>query len=323
MRISGPVRMVVGFFIAIALCIALLKWHPHRNLISRPTPSAGLSSTPHLGGSALPELTSSRPKKDDSSLPPESGHSYHAYELLYHPDRDLGNLIELDPFSVPVLNPTIPDFVTYIKLRPRDAVLAGMVGLRYANDISSNVSVFDVRAEDTAGDFTQGTDIITVGQIAVQISGPNQTPNPLRDWNVEPKGTIEGTTAAGLVVRVPIVRFWRYSDEHAPEVNPRKRPEPSGNGSIAVNLVRSNVKPTKVLLALNPDLQHIEWSAVDDDFACNGCWFVSAHIRKDKDSTDPVEYYESPGWNVNIIQHTIKPDADAEKFYTLTAPASP
>jgi hypothetical protein len=92
----------------------------------------------------------------------------------------------LDPFSVPVLNSNAPDFVTYIKLRPKDAVVAGMVGLQCANDVSSDVSVFNVQAEDTAGDFMLGTDIITVGQIAVQLSGPNRTPNPLRIWDVEP-----------------------------------------------------------------------------------------------------------------------------------------
>src|SRR5271156_5453995 len=135
MRISGPIGAMVGFCAAITLCavVLLLMWHSHWN--ANPARSAERNSTPQQDEQAAQESSGSGWKTDDQILPPESGHSYHAYELLFHPDSDIGKLVKLDPASVPVLNPRVPDFVTYIKLRSNDAVVAGMVGLRYSNDI--------------------------------------------------------------------------------------------------------------------------------------------------------------------------------------------
>lgn len=219
MRVSGRIARTVTLAM-VTVFFALLT----STLISCKEAAQSSPSTtakPQIDSPVVERSSTSTRTQELPEVPPESGHSYHAFQFLHDPERDIGKLVELDPWSVPVLTPKSPEFVTYIKLGKSDATVAGMVGLRYANDIATNVSVFDVRAENTAGDFMEGTDIITVGQIAVQISGPNRTPNPLRIWDVEPKGTIEGTTSAGLVVRIPFVRFWRYHDTHLDEPEPK------------------------------------------------------------------------------------------------------
>jgi hypothetical protein len=144
-------------------------------------------------------------------IPPDSGHSYHAYEFIQNPNRDLGQIVELDPWSFPMLS---RGFVVYQKLDRNFAAGAARIGLRFNRDLSDDTLLYDVMLNDLQGDFLQGTEFLSAGQMAVRMSRPGIDPDTLQMWDVEPLGTIEGTTAAGLVVRVPLVRFWRYHDSH-------------------------------------------------------------------------------------------------------------
>lgn len=144
-------------------------------------------------------------------VPAVSGHKYHALELLRNPDQDEGQLVELDPWSFPILSRGL---IVYQRLGKNIAVTNGRIGLRANRNLSDNTILYDVMLNDLSGNFLEGTDFISTGQIAVQMSKPGLSPDTLQTWDVEPMGTIDGTTAAGLVVRIPLIRFWRYHDSH-------------------------------------------------------------------------------------------------------------
>lgn len=157
----------------------------------------------------------------------------------------------------------------------------------------------------------------TVSQTAP--SDPSTVSSPIQ--SAQPDSEADNTSQTQSPI-IPAAGQATIPNASTSEGVAKAAPELDGDALKAVNLVRSNVEPTDALLALNPDIQHIDWGAVNDSFACNGCWYISAHIRKDKDSTDPVQYFVSPGWNVNIVQHTVQPDADGLKYYTLKVPTA-
>lgn len=147
----------------------------------------------------------------DRKIPAFSGDAYHALEFIRNPNRDLGHLVELDPWSFPMLS---RGFVAYQRLDRKSATTSGRIGLRFDRALSDDTLLYDVMLNDLQGDFLQGTDFVTAGQIAVQMSKPGLVPDTLQTWDVEPLGTIEGTTVVGLVIRIPLVRFWRYHESH-------------------------------------------------------------------------------------------------------------
>lgn len=161
------------------------------------------------GSQSTDNSTSQRVTVADQNrqAPTPSGHFYHALELIRNPNRDIGRLVELDPRSFPMLS---RGFIVYQRLDRKIATTTDRIGLRFNRDLSDDTLLYDVMLDDLQGNFTQGTDFVATGQLAVRMSKPGLVPDTLQIWDVEPLGTIEGTSATGVVVRVPLVRFWHY-----------------------------------------------------------------------------------------------------------------
>jgi len=142
--------------------------------------------------------------------PPSSGLTLHAIELLRRPEDHVGKMIGLDGWSM-----STPPYYGQVFYRrwPKDAAILGhYTGLRFNRMIADDRCLFDVYEFNEQGDFLQGQDRQFAGQIAVKMSSPGRIPDVFQLWDVEPLGTVEGTTEAGLVIRIPIVRFWHYHD---------------------------------------------------------------------------------------------------------------
>ncbi len=202
-----PVMAIRRLFATILFCVgAVLIVTPwlvrHRHILA-----SAILQTPQIRSDASGPLPKQFSKDQHLQIPSSSGHTYHALELFRSPNQDVGQLVEFDPWSFPILS---RGFIVYQRLDSNTATATGRSGLRYVRDISDDTNLYDVMLNDLSGDFMRGTDFIPVGQIAVKMSRPGIYPDTLQIWDIEPKGTIEGTTAAGIVVRIPLVRFWRY-----------------------------------------------------------------------------------------------------------------
>jgi len=115
---------------------------------------------------------------------------------------------------------------------------SGLIGARFNRMLDDNTCLFDLKYHNNQGDFVQGTWILIAGQIAVRMSAPNLVPDSFQSWDVEPMGTVEGTTDHGLVIRIPLVRFWRYHDTGLDATPPAR---------IVVPLQNYGTYPTKDL----------------------------------------------------------------------------
>ena len=141
-----------------------------------------------------------------------------------------------------------------------------------------------------------------------------EIPDDTRDWEVEPIGTLDGTNVYGAAVQIPAVRFWSYREVSTATEDKVQAPL-TGEALESVTFVQSHVRPTAALLAEYPDIGHVKWDALNNAMVCKGCWFVSAHVRIHSGEKGSVEHFENPGWEVNLADHTIKPDPDAVKFF--------
>jgi hypothetical protein len=152
--------------------------------------------------------------------PPSSGVTLHAIELLRHPDDHVGKMIGLDGWSMST--PPYYGFVYYRRWPKNAAILGRYTGLQFRRMIADDTCLFDVFEDNEQGDFLQGTDRQFAGQIAVKMSSPGRIPDVFQIWDVEPLGTAEGTTEAGLVIRIPMIRFWHYQDSGLDAEEPKR-----------------------------------------------------------------------------------------------------
>jgi len=247
------------------------------------------------------------------SAPEDSGDVLHPYDFLQNPFKDKGSMVTLNVLPFPILAAGM--LAEYQTLDSRIAVQAGIKGLRFNRMISESVALFDIMVVDPS----ESRDPQMRGQLAVFIKTGDQPPDDTRAWNVEPLGTFEGTNGFGAPIQIPAVRFWGYGQLDSAGRKSHKPQELTGDSLAAVNLVRQQIQPTDALLALHPDLQNAEWSALNNQSSCgNGCWYVDAHFRIHKESTDPVQYFENAGWQLNINQHTVIPNAGAVKYFNMS-----
>lgn len=142
--------------------------------------------------------------------PPSSGLTLHAIELLNRPEDHVGKMIGLDGWSMST--PPSYGYVFYRRWPKQAAILGRLTGLQFNRMIADDICLFDVYEDNEQGDFLQRKDRQFAGQIAVKMSSPGRIPDVFQLWDVEPLGTVEGTTEAGLVIRIPTVRFWHYHD---------------------------------------------------------------------------------------------------------------
>jgi hypothetical protein len=85
------------------------------------------------------------------------------------------------------------------------------IALRSNSQLPDGRWLFDVVAHPWFGfGLDRQPDAEVIGQIVVEMNRPDLVPDQFQLWDVEPMGTIDGRTNSGLVIRVPLVHFWRY-----------------------------------------------------------------------------------------------------------------
>jgi hypothetical protein len=145
-------------------------------------------------------------KAMEETEPPSSGVTLYAYDLMKNPFRYRNSTVVLDVVSRPVLfSGSVVQYAGGVD--PRVAAQFGLLGMRFNRMVSEDTGLYAVMGIDASAN----SDAKMLGQLAVVTHG-----NELdlgRYWEVEPLGTTEGTNALGAVLSVPVVRFWRYTDE--------------------------------------------------------------------------------------------------------------
>ena len=198
-------RILLGL---IALLIAVVAFSLGYEL-KRPDLS---NQTPHdTQLTELPQQTARNTStlSSEPSIPPASGHKYHALDLLrIRPFPDQGKLVSLDVVTQP--SPLYGDAVNYTTLPRNVPDIANVRGVHYKQMLGPHLCIYDVIEslpnEDNVDEPT------TVGQITVELNQGVSAPGTLNDWDVEPDGVTEVTTFDGTVRYLPRVRFWQYED---------------------------------------------------------------------------------------------------------------
>lgn len=148
--------------------------------------------------------------------PQQSGFIVHPYELVKNPFQDQHRIVSLELNARPILIDGQAVFYT-APIDPRMGEQYGWMGLRFNKMLSEGVAIYDV-----LGQNARGSDPDLLGQIAVIMAPRSQPPSLQQDWDVEPKGTIQGTNGFGASISIPVVKFWGYS-------NPRTISVPAPN----------------------------------------------------------------------------------------------
>ncbi len=208
--------MAIGILIFFYSLVYILR--PERSSQSTTAiPFKANAAVGAISGTSLGQPEESKDSQADEPasirpiMPSYSGLHMYAMELWQSPNKNIGKLITLDGRSSATLGPQ--DIVHYQWYGKKFAVMSREIGLRYNRNLSEDVCLFDVVAHPWTGfDVDHVPDAEVIGQIAVEMNGANLFPDPLELWDVEPKGTMEGTTEAGVVIRIPLIHFWRYHE---------------------------------------------------------------------------------------------------------------
>lgn len=237
---------------------------------------------------------------------PSSGHSYRAVEVLHNPNRDLGKMIALDAWGCPLIggdgnlqgpyDRAAGVVVPHYEYLPPYMVQSGYVGMRFNRRLKDNLLLFDVMASGTSD---SAESLVQLGQIAVQVSGPGVSLDQTQIWDVEPKGTLEGTTQAGLVIRIPLVHFWKYQGRLA---IPQQQPAPAVEVEPVVDSIRG-VKIAERLYVLRDQLKSdVELTSL----ATCGVHCDMAKINKTQASlgefnSEVSEFKQFLHWELNLL----------------------
>lgn len=155
----------------------------------------------------------------------------------------MGKMIVLDPWAIMLPSSSYDPVHHFIQRPPHSAnradsiafaTRAGQIGMRFNRMLGDGVCLYDVMQMVSPELFMSYPEGVVLGQIAVQA--PSAL-DPFQYWEVEAKGTLEGTTEAGLVIRIPLVRFLRYRAVPVP-IPPVVEPdvEPVVDNSVGVKL---------------------------------------------------------------------------------------
>jgi len=155
----------------------------------------------------LPPTGNSDAQMSSLSPPPNSGHQFHALDLLrMRPFPDQGRLVGLNVVAQPT--PLYGDAVRYITLHRDIPDVANVRGVRYKDILKPNLFIYDVNEALPNG---EGIDEPTsVGQIVVELNPGVSPPGYENNWVVEPEGFEEVTTGNGRVIHMPKIRFWHF-----------------------------------------------------------------------------------------------------------------
>lgn len=181
-----------------------------RRMESISRPSETVQPTP-AGPSQQPDVPARVPAETgpvpvEPSVPPASGHVYHALDLLLmRPFPDQGELIVLDVAAQPsVAYGRVVMYNTWPGRLPDEA---NSRGVRFSQMLRDGTCIFNV-IESVPGNGVAVPQ--SAGSIAVEIQDGASVPDAARIWDVEPDGTEEVTMNDGTVLQLPKVRFWSY-----------------------------------------------------------------------------------------------------------------
>jgi ribosomal protein L7/L12 len=155
------------------------------------------------------DSTSAMPFPTTAAMePPSANVTLHPYDLLKNPFLHKNNTISLNVMDHPILyRGSLLQYAGGID--PRISGQLGILGLRLNRMLSEHTALYDIMGMDSEGN----SDPEMLGQLAVMIPAEHQQLDLQRYWEVEPMGVAEGTNAFGATLQVPLVRFWRYTDE--------------------------------------------------------------------------------------------------------------
>jgi len=247
-----------------------------------------------------------------SQMPPEEDVTLHPYDLLKNPYAYKNRVVRLKASSWPVLyNGQV---MQYSEAHNQGGIALGYAGVRFERMLSDGVALYDVLG---AYARSGGSELQVLGQLGVGIPS-NGKLDVQRSWDVEPLGATEGRNAFGVLITVPVVKFWRYSDEKYAN---QPDPEPQGDALVAVNLVKDSIKPTGYYSSLKPDPSQAKWRAYRD-LKCADCFNVQYRIKLSARSTAAYGVYGIPSWSVDIRAKSITPFNDeARKMFDISQSA--
>jgi hypothetical protein len=159
-----------------------------------------------------PESRIAHPQNGDAQMsslspPPNSGHRYHALDLLrIRPFPDQGQLVLLNVIAQP--SPLYGDAVSYTTLHLNIPEVANVRGVRFKRLLNNRLCIYDVI--ESLPNEENVDEPTTIGQIAVELNSGISPPGYENNWEVEPDGFQEVTMTDGTVLHLPKVRFWSY-----------------------------------------------------------------------------------------------------------------
>lgn len=149
-----------------------------------------------------------KPTVDDATL--------HPYDLLKNPYSHKNHIVTLDAESWPTLyNGQLLQYSN----GGAGAVSMGYSGLRFKQMLDEQTALYDLMGMEMQGN----SDLIFLGQMAIKGS-PSGELDVKRPWDVEPRGSLEGSNAMGGTVTVPAVKFWGYTDQRNASQNETQQP---------------------------------------------------------------------------------------------------
>lgn len=170
-------------------------------------PVPGVHTSELRGATETPApiaIDSASPVSTPPAMPPDSGHSYHAIDLLLtRPFPDQGNLVALDVAAQPTV--AYGKVVKYNTVPGKIADAAEVRGVLFSQKLGQTVCVFDVLESVFGASVPQ-----SAGRIAVEIEPGWRVPDSSLIWDVEPEGVEDVTRADGVIMELPKVRFVRY-----------------------------------------------------------------------------------------------------------------
>jgi hypothetical protein len=237
--------------------------------------------------------------------PPLDETTIYAYALLKDPYTHKKHRVDFSPMSWPIIfNGQVSQ---YTEDHTGARMYASYTGLRFERMMSNGIALYNIMGK--TADSTS-PDLEFMGQLAVQLPPSITSLDTNKFWEVEPLGVASGTNAFGREITIPIIKFWDYTEVRVAAMS---KPGPlTGDSLAAVNLVKSKIRPTKVLLSKQPNFSDSEWMPVNNQMLCDGCWFITYHIRvKHTAYAD----YVSGDWKVNLKSQSVTPLPETHKYF--------
>lgn len=293
---AKKIAAVLSVAAVVAIIVALLM---HGGSSSSKIPQGSNQGQPVSNGTSQAQSAISqsemKPQVEDVTI--------HPYELIKNPFLKKNHIVRLDTHSYPILlDGNLLNYQVYTGMP--NIVSKELVGARFERMLDEETALFEVLGFNRAGVMSNGgTDegMARIGELAVLVPTGSAQLDPEELWSVEPLGTLKGTNAFGATISVPLVRFdgyWRYQ-----QISPSSAI--NGTAKIAVDLVKSHIKPTEYLKSLKPSFDQSEWQPINNEWVSEGRWEVCYRVRVLQGEVSR-ENFVIPCWEVNVKTKTVK-----------------